>query len=71
MEDLDQQPAIMCRGGSLIVNPLGHLLAGPLYNEEGILYAEIHNEEIIKAKFDFDVIGHYGIGGKCEMRNDE
>ena len=60
VEDLANQPEIMCRGGSLIVHPLGHILAGPLYDEEGILYADISKEEVIKSKLDFDVIGHYG-----------
>lgn len=60
IEDLNHQPDIMCRGGSLIVDPLGRLLAGPLYQEEGILYADINLDEIIKAKLDFDVVGHYG-----------
>jgi len=61
IEDLNHQPDIMCRGGSLIVSPLGQILAGPLYNEEGILYADINKAEIIKARLDFDVIGHYGM----------
>jgi len=48
-----------CTGGSVIISPLGKTLAGPLYDKEGILYAEIDHREIIKAKMDFDVIGHY------------
>ena len=46
-------------GGSVIISPLGKVLAGPLHNQEGILFAEIDHREIIKAKMDFDVIGHY------------
>ncbi len=46
-------------GGSVIVNPLGRVLAGPLFGQEGIVSAEIDTREIIKAKMDFDVIGHY------------
>lgn len=46
-------------GGSVIISPLGKVLAGPLYNQEGILFAELDPREIIKAKMDFDVIGHY------------
>lgn len=46
-------------GGSVIFSPLGKALAGPLYDKEGILTAEIDQREIIKAKMDFDVIGHY------------
>ncbi len=29
--DLENQPDIMCSGGSVIVSPLGDVLAGPLY----------------------------------------
>ena len=63
IEDLDNQPDVMCRGGSLIVGPLGQILAGPLYDEEGILYAELDMAEVISAKLDFDVIGHYRFTG--------
>jgi nitrilase len=47
------------RGGSLIVGPLGTLLAGPCYGGEGILRAEIDPGEIAEGKFDLDVTGHY------------
>ncbi|MES0359762.1 MAG: carbon-nitrogen hydrolase family protein [Anaerolineales bacterium] len=58
-EELAEQPVIMCRGGSIIVSPFGEVLAGPLYDREGILYAELDMSEITKAKVDFDVVGHY------------
>jgi len=59
IEDLANQPDTMCRGGSMIVDPLGKIVAGPLYGEEGILYAEINLAEVVRAKLDFDVVGHY------------
>lgn len=46
-------------GNSAIIAPNGKILAGPLEAEEGILYAEIDLEEIIKSKRMFDVVGHY------------
>ncbi len=46
-------------GGSVIINPLGKIIAGPLYNQEGRLSAEINHRDIIKGKMDFDPIGHY------------
>lgn len=46
-------------GNSMIVAPTGKILAGPLEAEEGILYAEINLDDIIKAKRMFDVVGHY------------
>ncbi len=49
----------LIRGGSCIIGPLGQLLAGPIFGEESILTAEIHRAELARAKFDFDVVGHY------------
>lgn len=57
--ELQSQPEVMCRGGSVIVSPLGEVLAGPLFDQEGILYADLDLEEIIRAKLDFDAVGHY------------
>lgn len=59
LEELDDFEDIICRGGSTIISPLGEVLAGPLYNEEGILYAELDMGEIARGKYDFDVAGHY------------
>ena len=59
LEDLEGQPGIMCRGGSTIISPLGEVLAGPLYDQEGVLYADLDMSEIAQGKFDFDVAGHY------------
>lgn len=59
LEELDNQPDIICRGGSVIVSPFGEILAGPLYDKEGILYADLDLTEIVKAKVDFDAVGHY------------
>ncbi|MGW8122038.1 carbon-nitrogen hydrolase family protein [Roseivirga echinicomitans] len=59
IQDLETQPKLMSRGGSVIVSPMGEVLAGPLWNEEGILTAEIDLDEVAKSKLDFDVIGHY------------
>jgi nitrilase len=49
----------LIRGGSLIVNPFGELLAGPHYGEETILLADLNLDLIPEAKFDLDVTGHY------------
>ena len=59
IEELTNQPEVMCRGGSVIVNPLGDVVAGPLFDKEGILYAELDMSEVSRSKFDFDVVGHY------------
>lgn len=58
-EELNGGPAVLCRGGSAIVGPLGEYLAGPLWDEEGMLLAELDLDELPRARFDFDVAGHY------------
>jgi nitrilase len=57
--ELAQQPEVMCRGGSAIVSPLGEVLAGPLFDREGILTAELDMGEVSRSRLDFDVVGHY------------
>ncbi|TCD67848.1 Nitrilase [Steccherinum ochraceum] len=50
---------VMIGGGSVIVSPLGRVLAGPLLGEEGVLTAELDLDDVIRGKFDLDVTGHY------------
>ena len=57
--ELEAWPETLCRGGSAVYGPLGDCLAGPLFDEEGILTAELDMGEIARSKFDFDVVGHY------------
>ena len=52
-------PEELCRGGSAVYGPLGELLAGPLYGEEGTLIADLDMREVTRARFDFDPSGHY------------
>ena len=47
-------------GGSAIVGPDGHCLAGPLGTEEAILYADLDLSRIAAEHLTFDAVGHYG-----------
>ena len=38
---------------------MGEVIAGPLFDKEGILYADLDLAEVARGKFDFDVVGHY------------
>jgi nitrilase len=46
-------------GDSVIINPKGDIIAGPLHREEGILYAELDLSLIAHCKWSLDVAGHY------------
>ena len=70
-EDLASQPDVMCRGGSVIISPLGEIVAGPLYDEEDILYADLDLADVVRSKLDFDVVGHYARPDVFQLLIDE
>lgn len=55
----DEPREVITRGGSCIVDPFGRVLAGPHYEGETILTAEIDLADTVRGKFDLDVAGHY------------
>ena len=55
----DSPDAVLMRGGSAIINPLGKVLVGPDFGGETILTADLDLDDIGRGKFDFDVVGHY------------
>ena len=55
----DDPATVISRGGSCIVSPLGQFLAGPDFDGETILSAELDMNDITRGKYDFDVTGHY------------
>ncbi|MBX3093674.1 MAG: carbon-nitrogen hydrolase family protein [Cryobacterium sp.] len=61
---------VLIRGGSVIVSPLGEVLAGPLYGESGLLVADIDLGEIARGKYDLDVVGHYARPDVFSLRVD-
>jgi nitrilase len=55
LEGLD----VIGRGGSAILAPDGAYLAGPLFDEEGILYARLEPARLAEERQRFDPAGHY------------
>jgi predicted amidohydrolase len=51
---------LLLRGGSAVIGPDGRYIAGPVYDEETVLTAEIDLSEIDREKMTLDVSGHYG-----------
>jgi len=52
-------PDLLGRGGSAIVGPDGEYLAGPLWDEEGILFADLEPDQLFAERQRFDPAGHY------------
>jgi len=55
-------------GLSLIVDPDGKVVAGPLEAEEGILYADVESHQLVGPRWQLDVAGHYARPDIFELR---
>lgn len=62
---------VLSRGGSCIISPLGEFLAGPNFEGECILSADLDLGEIARGKFDFDAVGHYARPDIFQLAVDE
>lgn len=59
---------VLSHGGSCVVGPLGTFLAEPMWDEEGIVYAELRMGELTEAKMDFDPVGSYSRPDVFQLR---
>jgi nitrilase len=59
LRDLIEGLDLISRGGSAILAPDGSYLAGPLYEAEAILYAELDPARLLEERQRFDAAGHY------------
>jgi len=67
----DAPGTLLMRGGSCIIDPAGRVLAGPAFDEEAILTAELDLDQIARGKYDFDVVGHYARPDVFQLSVDE
>lgn len=67
----NEPDAVLMRGGSVIISPLGKILAEPDHAGETILTAELDFDDIPRGKFDFDVVGHYARADVFQLSVDE
>lgn len=64
----DAPDTVLINGGSIIVSPLGVVLAGPTYGEAKILHAVLDPADIARGKMDMDAVGHYARPDIFELR---
>lgn len=73
-EDLKEKEAIsrlsemVCRGGSCIIDPYGHYLTQPVWDEETIIYAELDMHLAAACKMEHDAVGHYARPDVLELK---
>ena len=63
-----QEDDYVMRGGSMIVSPLGEVLAGPVFDCETELYADLDMGQLSQGNLDFDVCGHYARPDVFELK---
>lgn len=61
---------VLMRGGSAIYDPLGKVLAAPVYGEDALLTAQLDLAVIPQAQMDFDPVGHYARPDVFSLRVD-
>jgi len=52
-------PDMVCRGGSCIIDPFGHYVTEPVWDEETIIYADLDMHLPSACKMEHDAAGHY------------
>ena len=57
--EIERLPEMVCCGGSCIVDPFGHYVTEPLWDEEGIIYADLDMNLAAACRMEHDPIGHY------------
>ena len=56
---IDRLPDIVCRGGSCVIDPFGHYLTEPVWDEETIIYTDLDMNLPTSCKMEHDAVGHY------------
>lgn len=68
VDEIAKFPEVICRGGSSIIDPYGHEITQPLWDQEGILFAELEMSKVPASRMEFDVCGHYSRPDVLELK---
>lgn len=58
-DDLADLSEMVCRGGSCVIDPYGHYVTDPVWDEEAIIYADLDMQLPAACKMEHDAVGHY------------
>ena len=58
-EEINNLPYWVCRGGSCIIDPFGHYVTDPVWDDETVIYADLDMELPASCKMEHDAVGHY------------
>lgn len=66
--EVDALPEVVCRGGSCVIDPYGHYVTEPLWDREGIIYADLDMQKVPMSRMEFDPCGHYSRPDVLELK---
>ena len=58
-DEIKDLPYWVCHGGSCIIDPFGHYVTDPVWDEETAIYADLDMELPASCKMEHDAVGHY------------
>lgn len=58
-DEIEKLPDTICRGGSCVIDPFGHAVTEVLWDQEGVLYAELDMQCVPASRMEHDACGHY------------
>ena len=65
---IDALPDLVCRGGSCIIDPFGHYVTDPVWDEEMVIYADLDMSLTASCKMEHDAVGHYARPDVLELK---
>jgi nitrilase len=67
IHELENLPDRFCPGGTCVIDPFGKYVAEPLWDQEGIVYADLDMNKVPLSRMDFDPTGHYSRPDSLEL----
>jgi nitrilase len=67
-EEIQKLNDIVCRGGSCVIDPYGHVVTETVWDHEAIIYADLDIQKVPASRMEFDACGHYSRPDVLELR---
>ena len=67
-EEIAALNEIVCRGGSCVIDPYGHVVTETVWDKEAIIYADLDMQKVPASRMEFDACGHYSRPDVLELR---
>lgn len=67
-EEIERLPEIVCRGGSNVIDPFGHVVSETVWDKEAVIYTELEMQKVPASRMEHDVCGHYSRPDILDLR---